>query len=278
MRPLLSLLSISLFVTVLAQINTAPPTPASPLSSIPSTTSLATPTLTPSPTLPGNQNLAARCTDPGNCGGNGPESGLQANTVTSTIVSITSVPCYITTITTSSTTLISTIYSTETITSTQTKEGTVYIIQYSPTPVVKSTTVKSVLQITQTLTSYWVESQGSYGSSTSKGGESTYSGKQGGGNCEECQKSLGGGGGNGGDAWTHVSNNNNVAGIGAGSTVPAPVAGNGRGGTFGVNGNGNGNVNGDGWVSWNAAERRQKFRVQWLISLEVGVVYVALLS
>lgn len=51
-----------------------------------------TPTPTPTPTL---QTLEARCDSPP-CGGGVHESALQAATVTSTIVQVTEVPCYIT--------------------------------------------------------------------------------------------------------------------------------------------------------------------------------------
>ncbi|KIR28325.1 hypothetical protein I309_02620 [Cryptococcus deuterogattii LA55] len=104
--------------------------PATPL------TLTSFPSRTPIPTL---MELEERCSS--GCG------SLDESPQTTAIVSTTSVPCYLTT------TVISTIYATETITLTITRKGTVYIIEYeyeySPTPVVVySTPVESVLALT----------------------------------------------------------------------------------------------------------------------------------
>jgi hypothetical protein len=144
-------------------------------SPIPTTYSLETPA--PHPT----QNLLPRCDSPPCEYGPGVAQTLSAAVVTSTILSTTSVPCYITTYVTDSTTTTETIYSTETVTSTITEEGTVYIIKYSPTPVVKSTVYESVLQITQTMTAMWVETEGAYSEETKTGDTKTVDGGTGGG-------------------------------------------------------------------------------------------------
>jgi len=141
----------------------------------PTTYSLETPLAQPT------QNLLPRCDSPPCEYGPGEAQTLSAAVVTSTILSTTSVPCYITTYVTDSTTTTETIYSTETVTSTVTEEGTVYIIKYSPTPVVKSTVYESVLQITQTMTAMWVETEGSYSEETKTGDIKTVDGGTGGG-------------------------------------------------------------------------------------------------
>lgn len=265
-------------------------------------TSRATPSFTftsfPTPTP---IQLEERCTS-GGCGGPGDESTLTAAVVTSTILSTTSVPCYITTITTSSTTLTSTIYSTETITSTETSKGTVYIIEYSPTPVVYSTPVESVLQLTVSWMSYWVESEGSYGSYTSQGAMTGggNGGSDGGcGACEAASKSValnesdrpgsssGGddgwsaGGGStdvsdSGDAWTHV-NDAVVSGVATthsaadgSSTAVAPTV-TSMATTAGSSG--------QGWVNWSAARRgvdisSQRTKMGWVGSVGMGLVGV----
>lgn len=146
----------------------------------------ATPTTTsPTPTKP-QPTLLPRCENPP-CEYDGEAQTLSAATVTSTILSTTSVPCYITTYITDSTTTTETIYSTETITSTVTEQNTVWIIKYSPTPVVKSTVFESVIQITQTQTSMWIETEGGYYEETKTGDVKTVDGGQsgGGGNHEE---------------------------------------------------------------------------------------------
>lgn len=86
-----------------------------------------TPTATPAPgsTAPITQpTLAPRCND-GNCEYGNSATTLQAATVTSTIMSVTSVPCYTTVYVTNEKTTTETIYSTETVTKTETREGTV---------------------------------------------------------------------------------------------------------------------------------------------------------
>jgi len=156
--------------------------------------------------------------------GTGQAETLQASVVTSTILSTTSVPCYITTYVTDSTTTTETIYSTETVTSTVTEKGTVYIIKYSPTPVIKSTVYESVIQITQTQTAMWVETEGAYSEETVTGDTSTIAG------------GTGGGYGNGGEGdkggWKD-------AGGGNGYTAPAPAATTGEWKDAGGGGNGN---------------------------------------
>ncbi|OXG78981.1 hypothetical protein C348_04114 [Cryptococcus neoformans Gb118] len=278
------LILLLLFPLTLA---TSPATPSITFTSFPS----PTPTPTPTPTL---IQLEERCTS-GGCGGPGDESTLTAAVVTSTILSTTSVPCYITTITTSSTTLTSTIYSTETITSTKTSKGTVYIIEYSPTPVVYSTPVESVVQFTVSWMSYWVESEGSYGGYTSQGAMTVYGGGSGSdGGCEACEaasksvalnesdrpasSSAGNDGwstdvSNRGNAWTHV-NNAAVAGVATtktpadGSRVAAITRMTTAGGS-----------SGQGWVNWSAAKRKVdpssgRTKMGWVVSVGMGLVGV----
>jgi len=167
--------------------------------------------------------LIPRCDSPPCSYGPGPAETLQASVVTSTILSTTSVPCYITTYVTESTTTTETIYSTETITSTVTEKGTVYIIKYSPTPVIKSTVYENVIQITQTQTAMWVETEGSYYEETVTGDTSTIGGGTGGG------YDKGGEGDKGG--WKD-------AGGGSGYTAPAPAASTGEWKDAGAGGNG----------------------------------------
>jgi hypothetical protein len=124
---------------------------------------------------PPTKTLQPRCESPP-CSYGGEAQTLSASTVTSTILSTTSVPCYITTYVTDSTTTTETIYSTETVTSTITEEGTIYIIKYSPTPVIKSTVYESVIQITQTQTAMWVETEGAYSEETKTGEVKTVDG------------------------------------------------------------------------------------------------------
>jgi hypothetical protein len=157
--------------------------------------------------------LLPRCDNPPCSYGPGPAETLQASVVTSTILSTTSVPCYITTYVTESTTTTETIYSTETITSTVTEKGTVYIIKYSPTPVIKSTVYENVIQITQTQTAMWVETEGAYYEETVTGDTSTIDGGTGGG------YDHGGEGDKGG--WKD-------AGGGSGYTAPVPAASTGE--------------------------------------------------
>ncbi|OCF44927.1 hypothetical protein I317_01206 [Kwoniella heveanensis CBS 569] len=204
------------------------------------------------------------------CSYGGEATTLQADVVTSTILSTTSVPCYITTYITNSETITETIYSTETITSTVTKEGTVFIIQYSPTPVLMSAPVTQVteIQITNTWWSYWMTTEGSAYQVTSKGGEQTYGGNDG---CDDCHKTYDDGGwgskGSGGgwdsgagsaSAWTHINGNGNnvvspatsVATGGGVSVGPNNGWGNSGSGSV-VAGNG---VTG-GMVNWRSGSR-----------------------
>lgn len=141
---------------------------------------ISAPTATPAPVAaniegPG-PTLAARCETPPCSGSGGPASTLSASVVTSTILSTTSVPCYITTYVTGTTTTTSTVYSTETITSTVTQDGTVFIYHFSPTPVLRSSVYESIISITETKTSVWLETEGSEWESTSTGSTSTYGG------------------------------------------------------------------------------------------------------
>ena len=166
--------------------------------------------------------LLPRCDSPPCSYGPGPAETLQASVVTSTILSTTSVPCYITTYVTESTTTTETIYSTETITSTVTEKGTVYIIKYSPTPVIKSTVYENVIQITQTQTAMWVETEGSYYEETVTGDTSTIGGGTGGG-YDHGEKGDKGG-------WKDAG--------GSGYTSPSPAASTGEWKDAGAGGNG----------------------------------------
>jgi hypothetical protein len=167
------------------------------------------------PTFVGFKELLRRCDNPPCEYGLGPATTLQASVVTTTILSTTSVPCYITTYVTESTTTTETIYSTETVTSTVTEKGTVYIIKYSPTPVIKSTVYESVIQITQTQTAMWVETEGAYSEETVTGDTKTVDGGTGGG------YDKGGEGDNGG--WKDAG-----GGSGSGYSAPAPAASTGK--------------------------------------------------
>ena len=122
------------------------------------------PTITPSPTL------VERCDSPP-CTYGGTSTTLTAATVTTTVLSTTSVPCYITTYVTNEQTTTSTVYSTETLTSTVTEQGTVTIIHYSPTPLLMSSTYESTLEITQTYTSYWQSVTGTDSETTITGSD-----------------------------------------------------------------------------------------------------------
>lgn len=178
----------------------------------------ASPALTPTPTSH-TQDVTKRCND-GECTYGGTAQTLTANTVTTTVLSTTSVPCYITTYVTDSTTTTSTVYSTDIITSTVTEKGTVTVIQYQPTPILKSSTFESVIQITQTGTTFWQEDQGSAYEKTITGDTQTIGGDTSGG-----KKDYGNGNGSGnwgaspgttvlistaaatgpGSAWTHAA-------------------------------------------------------------------------
>jgi hypothetical protein len=114
---------------------------------------------TPVP-ISNTQDLAKRCND-GDCSYGGTAQTLTANTVTTTVLSTTSVPCYVTTYVTDSTTTTSTVYSTDIITSIVTEKGIVTVIKYQPTPLLKSSVYESVIEITQTGTTFWQETTGS---------------------------------------------------------------------------------------------------------------------
>ncbi|WVF65718.1 hypothetical protein IAT40_000449 [Kwoniella sp. CBS 6097] len=161
--------------------------------------------------------LVERCEEE-HCSYGGEATTLQADVVTSTILSTTSVPCYITTYVTESQTITETIYSTETITSTVTKEGTVFIIQYSPTPVLMSVPVTSVteIQITNTWWSYWMTTEGSAYQVTSKGGEQTYGGNDG---CDDCHKTYDDGGWNSKSSDSGWGSSEAAAGNGVASSM-----------------------------------------------------------
>lgn len=187
--------------------------PATPL------TLTSFPSRTPIPTL---MELEERCSS--GCG------NLDESPQTTAIVSTTSVPCYLTT------TVISTIYATETITSTITRKGTVYIIEYeyeySPTPVVVySTPVESVLALTVSWMSFWV----GVGVGSEGGYESFTPSSHGDAMTTTMTMTV-----DGGDAWTHV--NTNVAADGSmnnwdsGTSVTAD--------------------SGHGWTSWSATRRK----------------------
>lgn len=191
---MLSFLVLSAHATVFpAATSTAPPL-ARALHSVRSAPSATTSTpfdiLAPATPLaqPSHRplHLMERCESPP-CSYGGEAQTPSAQTVTSTIMSTTSVPCYITTYITNSETITSTIYSTETITSTITEENTIYIIKYSPTPVVRSEVYESVIQVTMTGTRMWVETQGEGWEETKTGDVKTVDG------------SSGSGGGYGGD-------------------------------------------------------------------------------
>ncbi|OCF60290.1 hypothetical protein L486_02970 [Kwoniella mangroviensis CBS 10435] len=240
--------------------------------------------------------LVERC-DEEHCSFGGSESTLQASVVTSTILSTTSVPCYITTYITNSETVTETIYSTEIITSTMTKDGTVFIIQYSPTPVLMSTPITSVMEITNTWWSYWLTSSGDSYQVTSKGGETIYGGdsntytQQGDGwngndnndgwSSDEVggwsSKSNENGWGNTdtGSAWTHVNNNNAVSA----TSIPAggvTVANNNGWGTTGSNGVMGTGTNYDGLANWNGGSSRISRAKGWgtKVTLTIAVAMV----
>lgn len=201
--------------------------PATPL------TLTSFPSRTPIPTL---MELEERCSS--GCG------SLDEFPLTTAIVSTTSVPCYLTT------TVISTIYATETITLTITRKGTVYIIEYeyeyeyeySPTPVVVySTPVESVLALTVSWMSFWVGvgvgSEGGYESFTpsSHGDAMTMTTTT-----TTTTAAV-----DGGDAWTHV--NTNVAADGSGTSTSINNWDSGTSVTA---------DSGHGWTSWSAARRK----------------------
>ncbi|WRT68886.1 uncharacterized protein IL334_005868 [Kwoniella shivajii] len=247
---------------------------------IPTTFALSVlPTPTPKPTIasafpasttigipkPTSPPLVERC-EGGDCTFGGTGTTLQASVVTSTILSTTSVPCYITTYITNSETRTETIYSTEIITSTITKEGTVFIIQYSPTPVLMSTPITSVMEITNTWWSYWLTSSGSGYQVTSKGQDSTIYGggsntvtKGGNDNGNDWKPTSSDKGWNGGSnvgtgtgtAWTHVNANNAVIS----SSVPVAGVTVGSNDGWGSSAGTGTQVNG-GLVNWNDACRR----------------------
>ena len=159
-----------LFFLALLILNTA----ASALIPLPIATATATPL--PRAVISASHTLAARCGTEGPCSFGGTATTLSAAVVTTTILSTTSVPCYTTFFVTDSTTITSTVYSPETITSTVSEEGTVYIYHFSPTPVIMSSVYQSILQVTETDTTYWTDTSGTAYDSTSTGLVSTYSG------------------------------------------------------------------------------------------------------
>lgn len=212
----------------------------------------------------------------GDCKYGGTAETLKPDFVTITVLSTTSVPCYITTYVTDSTTITTTVYSTDIITSTVTEKGTVTVIKYQPTPVLKTTVFESVIQITQTATSVWLESEGSAFESTITGDTQTIGGgidqgkkhgdvyDNGGGRKGNggttARISAAGAAAPGGSAWTHAA-----GGIGA-TAVGANLAFNTVGGWAGAaNGNNNlaagaagATVNGNGVaVNWNAGQTRR---------------------
>ncbi|KAK8843448.1 hypothetical protein IAR55_007105 [Kwoniella newhampshirensis] len=300
-RSPLTILLLTLCPTVFASALQSLPTPTTIIPSAtpaqPLFSSFPTPTPAPTPF-----DLSERCSN-GDCGGPGPESTLSASVVTTTIVSTTSVPCYITTYITDSTTVTSTVYSTEIITSTVTKEGTVYIIQYSPTPILMSTLVESVTEITNTWWSYWLTSGGSAYQVTSTGQEQSIGGGTQGGYTQGADHNSGVGSGSGwhdhsggdngdsgsGSAWTHATANN-AMGLNP-TSVPAFGGGgasgddgwgdtethnNGGWGSSGTTRGGWGSgSSGGGGVNWNAARKRGTFDASWKLVLgSIGVFLV----
>ena len=215
-----------------------------------------TPSATSAPIQPTNADptkaLAARCGD-GDCTFGGTATTLQAATVTTTILSTTSVPCYITTYVTDSTTTTSTVYSTDTITSTVTKDNTVFVYKYSPTPVLMSSVYESVLEFTQTYTSYWQTESGAAYESTVTGDSNTLGGGVGGGNGEGVISTADATD----SAWTHAAADNagtTVGGNGwaaAAGTTPVGAAGTAGGNGVAVSwGNGSGRSVGGGRSGW----------------------------
>lgn len=139
----------------------------------------------------------------------------------------------------------------------------VYVVMYSPTPVIMSSTFTSVLKITQTFTSFWTTQTGSAGTKTVS---QDFGG--GGGGCDDCEKGSSGGKGGGAaippanqgksyDAWTHAKANNAVQTGGGGWSANA----------------GGGGYGGSGAVVWSAsipvAETRLTHKV--LVAVVVGV-------
>lgn len=201
-------------------------------------------------------------------------------------MSVTSVPCYITTYVTDSTTVTDTIYSTETITETQTKEGIVYIIQYEPKPILRTTNIKSVIQVTIDVQSAWIESgTETPPASTMKTEWKSMGG--GSGECETCgkggsQPQQGQGQGQpqgqpkGGPAWTHVSagTSGNPQGDsgndGWAGAAGAGQVGVGSGGTTWGNGNGQGT-----WESAASPSKNANPRLGFMcLGLAVGVIFL----
>ncbi len=162
MTNMLTILSfLALLATATASALLTAPTPT------------ATPALGPTSLSNPSPTIAKRCTTTP-CGGPGGETTLSPTVVT--VMTTTAVPCYITSWVTNSTTLTSTVWSTETITSTVSEEGTIYVYYFSPTPMLMSSVYKSVLEITETFTSWWSTEEGSSGASTSTGPTMTISG------------------------------------------------------------------------------------------------------
>jgi hypothetical protein len=235
---------------------------------------LAMQTPAPTPSLTGpiaTPTLAPRCGD-GDCSYGGTANTLTAATVTSTILTTTSVPCYVTTYVTNSATVSSTVYSTQTVTSTVTSEGTVYVYQYSPTPVLFTSTYESVLQVTETLTTFWqsVTGTGYVSTVTDTGGYN--SGNM---NTWSATPAQSTGSAN---AWTHAGTSaaeDNAGTLrGGGATTVATVAGGwvtaggnngvpaGNGAVAGTTGQPGGAV-----VNWNAgATTRRSSRVLIAVS------------
>lgn len=266
----------------------------SPSSTLTPATSAAAPTLLP---RCGNGD----CTYP-----SGPESTLSASPITTTILSTTSVPCYITTITTSSTTLVSTVYSTETITSTVTSDGTVYIVQYSPTPVLMSSTYETVVQVTVPLISYWLTTEGSmvastysvqgggqqaggWGSGASFGNKvmSTQQGMQG--SVSTGTMAVPSQGGQSADAWTHAAGGASGGGTAGAGAAPATKAAQDNAGAQTVDANnawgaGGGPAgspsNSAGGITWSNGSARRGggerggWEIALVLGLSVGIIFL----
>ncbi|ORY29153.1 hypothetical protein BCR39DRAFT_179195 [Naematelia encephala] len=267
MMSLLTMLIVSLLIpiTTLANNATLPritaspdPHPAANLTVLqPTATATIPPPLIASDSKPTGK-LVVRCGN-GDCSFGGTAQTLSAAVVTTTILSVTSVPCYTTEFVTNSQTITSTIYSTDTITSTVTEEGTVYIIQYAPTPILMSSVYESTIALVETLTSFWTGQSGSAYETTYTSGFATISGN-------------GGQGGSGGspntpepapvatptttstaDAWTHESagsESDTAEGALAGAGAVTVTANNG------VNGAANDAAKG-GWTTANAGSAEE---------------------
>ena len=143
------------------------------------TTLFRTPTTTSDPRksnpIDPRANLAPRCDNPPCVGGTDVFTSEPA-TVTEYVNTVVTVPCTTSVYVSNDVTMTSTYYSSETITSTLVEEKTIYIFQYSPTPVVESAVYTTTYGITAAVTSVWEETSGSVYDVTSTGGTATWGG------------------------------------------------------------------------------------------------------